>query len=61
LLVLDLGDAMGMLEGDGIVDVGRTPAGFGLQPAVGRPSGRPSAPSDDPLFWSDIEVQDTPQ
>jgi hypothetical protein len=61
LLVLDLWDARGMLEGDGLVDVGRTLVGIGLQPVVGRSSANPSDPSDDPLFWSGIEVQDAPQ
>ncbi len=61
LLVLDLWDARGMLEGDGLVGVGRTLAGVGFEPAVGQSSGRPAVSSDNPLFWSGIEIQDAPQ
>lgn len=59
--MLDLWDARGMLEGNGLVELARTLVSVGLQPVVGRSSGNPSVPSDDPLFWSGIEVQDTPQ
>lgn len=61
LLVLNLWDARGMLEGDGLVGVGRALAGVGLEPVVGQASGSPSLSSDNPLFWSGIEIQDTPE
>jgi hypothetical protein len=60
LLVLDLWDTRGMLEGNGLIDLGRTLVGVGLQPVSGRSSENPSVPSDDPLFWAGIEVEDTP-
>src|SRR5437879_1777636 len=33
----------------------------GFNPSSDRSSGNPSVPSDEPLFWSGIEVHDTPQ